>query len=67
MNKETQSAKETAGPSPRAYKVAGLKQSDTMPINFDGREFDLANLSEQDLTYLLKFPDEVPYLKTNKE
>jgi hypothetical protein len=64
MAKDAQSAKGTAGPSSRTYKINGLKTSDTMPISFDGRVFDLANLSDEDLTYLLKFPDEVPYLKS---
>ena len=37
--------------------------ADTMPIEFRGRRFDLANLSDEDTAYLLQFPEQVPYLR----
>lgn len=49
-------------PAP-SFTVVGLAISDHMPILFDGRQFDLANLSESEAAYLLGFPDQVPYLK----
>jgi len=34
-----------------------------MPITFQGRDYDLASLSADDLDYLLDYPEQVPYLK----
>ena len=47
----------------KSYEVVGLQLSGHMPIWFGGREYDLANLSADDLEYLLGFPEQVPYLK----
>jgi hypothetical protein len=45
------------------YQIVGLQEADQMPIAFNGREFDLANLSTDDVAYLLGFPEQVPHLK----
>ena len=34
-----------------------------MPITFQGRTFDLARLSAEDLAFLLQYPEQVPYLQ----
>lgn len=44
------------------YQVVGLTPADTMPIDFAGRVFDLAALSDEDLAFLRQYPDQVPYL-----
>jgi len=45
------------------YEVVGLDLSGEVLISFQGRTYDLKNLSEADLAYLLQFPTEVPYLR----
>ena len=46
-----------------AYEIVGLQRLDTMPIEFNGRTYDLASLSDEDAAYLLQFPEQVPYLR----
>lgn len=52
-----------AVPSGPTYVIVGLQMADQMPISFAGRDYDLANLSAEEVTYLLQFPEQVPYLK----
>ncbi|MBD2700137.1 hypothetical protein IC229_05790 [Spirosoma sp. BT702] len=51
------------GVAARPFEVVNLEFSDHMPIGFQDRTYDLANLSNEDAAYLLGFPDEFPYLK----
>ncbi|GAB3177599.1 hypothetical protein GCM10027291_41710 [Telluribacter humicola] len=44
------------------YAVKGLQTLDRMPVVFRGERYDVANLSEQELTYLRQFPEAFPYL-----
>jgi hypothetical protein len=45
--------------------IVGLQPAESMPIEFDGRRFDLANLSAEDEAFLRQYPDQVPYLATD--
>ncbi|RYC69791.1 MULTISPECIES: hypothetical protein [Spirosoma] len=54
-----------APPPPRPYSIIGLTPAATMPIDFEGQRYDLANLTESELSYLLQFPQQVPYLQTD--
>ena len=47
----------------KTYQVQLLQELDYMPIHFHGRVYDLANLTADELAYLLGFPEQVPYLK----
>lgn len=47
----------------KPYQIVGLQLADQMPIHFEGRQYDLANLSDEELTYLLDHAAQVPYLK----
>lgn len=49
--------------APRNYEIVGLQMADHMPIWFVGREYDLANLTDAEVELLLRFPEQVPYLK----
>ena len=63
--KEESTGQSTSTPTVPAknYQVVGLKLAKTMPIDFQGRIYDLADLSDDDLKFLLQFPEQVPYLK----
>lgn len=54
--------KATAAP-PKNYEIVGLQPTDQMPVGFNGRTYDLANLTEEDAAYLLGFPEQVPFIK----
>ncbi|GAB3958193.1 hypothetical protein GCM10028805_52060 [Spirosoma harenae] len=45
-----------------SWKVVGLEPAESMPIQFEGRTYDLARLTDEEAQYLLTFPDQVPYL-----
>lgn len=55
----------TPPPATPSYEIVGLRTAESMPIEFRGRVFDLANLTAEEAAYLLGFPEQVPYLKTN--
>ena len=69
MAKQATTATEGINPQPgpvkadRNYTVTGLVPADRMPVQFDGREYDLASLTDEEAEYLLDFPEQVPYLK----
>ncbi|MCX6216478.1 hypothetical protein [Spirosoma sp.] len=55
-----------AAPQPEAapaFDIVGLELAASMPIYFENRLFDLAHLSADEATYLLGFPEQVPYLR----
>lgn len=68
MAKQTLTPEQLPSPPPaaRAYTVIGLQCSESMPISFQGRDYDLAQLSDEDLAYLLTFPEQVPYLRAGQ-
>ena len=50
-------------PAKPEYTITGLDQSgEQVLILFEGRTYDLKNLTAEDLAYLTQFPDQVPYL-----
>ncbi|GAB3956709.1 hypothetical protein GCM10028805_47420 [Spirosoma harenae] len=46
-----------------AYEIIGLQRQDHMPIEFEGNQYDLANLSDEQAAFLLQYPDKIPFLK----
>ncbi|RIV20539.1 hypothetical protein DYU11_21070 [Fibrisoma montanum] len=50
----------------KPYQIVGLVLADSMPIKFAGRDFDLADLSAEELAFLLQYPEQVPYLRLTK-
>jgi hypothetical protein len=60
---ETAPASEIPGVESQTYRTKGLEVSDYMPIRFEGRDYNLASLTADEVDYLLQFPDQVPYLE----
>lgn len=46
-------------------QILSLQPAESMPIDFNGRLYDLANLSVEDEAFLRQYPDQVPYLVTD--
>ena len=57
---------EIAGVQRKTYQTIGLEESDHMPISFEGKTYDLANLTADEVHFLLQYPEQVPYLKIVK-
>lgn len=65
MAKQDPPKEPTEKSAPR-YTITGLKPSAHMPISFGGNTYDLANLTEDQLAHLLKYPEQVPYLSVDE-
>ncbi len=61
----TTSASEEAGVvSPFQYEIVGLEKSEYMPINYDGRTYNLAALTPEEAAFLInEGPEKVPFLR----
>lgn len=54
---------EVSAPAPLKWKIVGLKESDYMPLEYQGRTYNLASLTEEDAKFLLKEgAEKVPFL-----
>ncbi len=46
------------------WEVVGLQKSDYMPVEFDGKVYNLANITEWEAKYLLgQGPEKMPFLR----
>ncbi len=52
----------------RAYKIVGIKEKAGEPtvVHYQGRDYNLSDLSDADVAYLLKQGTAFPYIVPNK-
>ncbi|GAB4042213.1 hypothetical protein [Spirosoma litoris] len=63
QDQQTDPASDVVGVQRKTYQIVGLEMSDYMPIRFDGVDYNLANLTADEVDFLVQHPDQVPYLK----
>ena len=50
--------------SPFEWEIVGLQKSEDMPINYEGRTYNLGTLTIEEATFLInEGPEKVPFLR----